>query len=706
MLRPYDTIRSPALPERNVMISRLAIALFVGGCAASALLAQAAQQPTFRVQVEAIEIDASVTDVNGNVVTDLTQDDFEILENGTPQTITSFGLVNLRRNRPDRPLFTARAIEPDVQSNNQGEGRLYVIALDQVRGEQILRTRKFVRHFLEQYFAPNDLGAVVYLGRADHSKAQGLTNNRRLLLQSVDAFTGGFAEEPLAGAPPAIQSGAGSTAPGPPPLTDANNVERNLRLREAMSSFRQVVEYMATVHGRRKALLLFSQGYPAEIYRVIDYRGGTLNLAEEDMHRAITAATRNNVVIYPIDPRGLTEEGGLGESETGPSTDAGERLEASIGRLERRQSLVAIANATGGFALSNSNSFESAFDRIVQENSTYYVLGFSSTNDKRDGRFRKLDVRVKRPGLIVRGRTGYMAPLRNERPPDPPKPAVNVSLPVSEALRSTVAVNGLPMRVFAAPFKGAERNANVVLAVEVDGAQLGLVEKDGVYAGAFEVSYFAIDMRNKISPGQTQTARLTLRPETYQQVMKSGMRMLLETALAPGRYQMRVAAGNGGRKAGSVVYDIDVPDFSKSPLVLSGVTIGSEATARIGTMNAKATFAASLPSNISATREFTIGDVLALYVEAYENLQNAAAHSVTFTAELRAEGGTAIRKVSEDRSSTELQGKRGGYGFNAQLRLDDVAPGVYVIHVEARANVGDRLTVGKDIQIRVKNTSQ
>lgn len=684
------------------MVSRLGIALLVCACAAHVLLAQAPQPPTFRVQVDVIEIDASVTDANGNVVTDLTSDDFEILENGRPQTITSFGLVNIPRSRPDRPLFAANAIQPDVQSNNQGEGRLYVLALDQVSGEQILRTRKFVRRFIEQYFAPNDLGAVVYLGRADHSKAQGLTNNPRLLLQSVDAFTGGFGEAPLTGGMSAIQNAGGAAAPGAPPLTDANNMERNIRLREAMSSLRQVVEYMATVHGRRKALLLFSTGYPSEIYRVIDYRGGTLNLAEEDMHRAITAATRNNVVIYPIDPRGLREDGDLAESDTGPPTDPTSRFEASITRLEARQSLVAIANATGGFALHNSNSFENAFNRIVQENSSYYVLGFSSTNDRRDGRFRKLEVRVKRPGLMVRGRSGYMAPLRNERPPDPPKPAANVSLPVSEALRSTVGVNGLPLRVFAAPFKGAEKNAAVVIAVEVDGSQLGLVEKDGVHTGAFEVSYFSVDMRNKVFPGQTQTARLTLRPETYQQVRSNGIRMLLETDLPPGRYQVRVAAGNGGSKAGSVVYDLDVPDFSKSPLVLSGVTIGSDATSRISTMNAKTTFALTLPGNVSATREFAAGDVVALYVEAYENLQNTAPHTVTFAAELRAEGGTAVRAVSEERSSTELQGKRGGYGFNAQLPLNDVAPGIYVIHVEARANTGDRPTVSRDIQIRVR----
>ena len=678
------------------MTSRVATALFVCVCCAHILVAQAPQQPTFRVQVEAIEIDASVTDVRGNVVTDLTKDDFEIFEDGKPQTITSFALVNIPFARSERPLFAANRIEPDVQTNNQGEGRLYVFALDQVTGEQILRTRRFVRRFLEQYFAPNDLGAVVFLGRADHSKAQGLTNNPRLLLDSVNAFSGGVGSDPPPSAAMPVTQGGGG-APAMPPSDF--NPEPELALREAMSSFSGVVEYMATVHGRRKSLLLFSHGYQrtrtTDIVRVIDYRGGTLSHAEEDFHRAITTATRNNVVIYPIDPRGLSPDGGLGDAEVAPAS-------GGFGALEARESLTRIASATGGFALNNSNSFENAFNRIVQENSSYYVLGFSSTNDRRDGRNRKLDVRVKRPGLMVRGRAGYMAPLRNERPPDAPKPSANVSVAVAEALRSTTAVNGLPVRVFAAPFKGSSRDATVVAAVEVDASQLGLVEKDGTHVGALEVSYFSVDMKNKFYPGQTQTARLTLRPETFEQVMKTGIRTMIETTLPPGRYQMRIAAGGQQSRAGSVVYDIDVPDFTKDQLSMSGVALGSAATARIMTMNSKTPFASALPGNITSTREFAVGDMLGVYAEVYETLKNATSHTVTLTAQLRAEGGTVVRAASDERSSTELQGTRGGYGFAAQLPLTDVTPGLYVIHVEARANTGERPTVSKDVQMRVR----
>jgi hypothetical protein len=115
-----ESARQPCRTERHALATRNRSLLCAHVPPTSACAGP--QQPTFRVQVEAIEIDASVTDASGNVVIDLTRDDFEILEDGRPQTITSFGLVNIPRVRAGRPLFAANAIEPDVQSNNQGEG--------------------------------------------------------------------------------------------------------------------------------------------------------------------------------------------------------------------------------------------------------------------------------------------------------------------------------------------------------------------------------------------------------------------------------------------------------------------------------------------------------------------------------------------------------------------------------------------------------
>ena len=643
-------------------------------------------QPTFRVRVDAVEIDASVTDEKGNPVTNLTVNDFEILEDGKPQIITSFTRVNVPVERIERPLFGGQPIEPDVVSNQNGEGRLYVFVLDEVSPEQALRTRRFLRRFIEQYFGANDVAAVSFLGRANAVNAQSLTSNARLLLESIDKFTGGFAKEHESmSLQPATGDPTGRRLS--PPITEEMWLQRN-----AMASLRSIAEAVASIKGRRKMLLLVSDHLQVNMHRVIDYNGGTLSLPEEDAHKAITAATRSNVTIYSIDPRGLGSDGSLGESESAPLFSPTE--------LDHRMNMAALATVTGGFALTNSNSFDQTFSRIVRENSSYYVLGYSSTNDRRDGRYRRLEVRVKLLGLQVRARGGYLGPMgRDSLPVEPPlKTPLNPA--VASAVRSPVATPGFPLRVFAAPYKLTRREASIALAFEMDGDALGLVERNGQMVGGVEVSYLATDGQNTIQPGEFHIADLTLTPERYEYLQKTGLRVLGEMRLPRGRFQIRVAVGNRTGKSGSVVYDIEVPDFARAPLSMSGVSLTSNALSDVTTMRPKEPLKGMLPGPITAAREFPRGDVLTIFAEVYENASKAA-HTIDMIAELRSENGRAFSRVNEQRRSTELQGKSGGYGLTAALPLN-VDPGRYVIHVEGRSSAGDRPTVSRDVLIRVR----
>jgi VWFA-related protein len=665
---------------------RVTLALMASVAAASVLHGQNPQQPTFRVRVDAVEIDASVTDAMGSPMTTLTADDFEILEDRKPQVITSFTLVNIPVERVEQPLFGGQPIEPDVISNQNGEGRLYVFVLDEVSPEQALRTRRFLRRFIEQYFGANDIAAVSFLGRANAMNAQGLTSNARLLLESVDKFTGGFPRESTS-----IDPATGGVT-GRNQLAEPVN-EAMLLQRNAMSSLRSIAEAVAAIKGRRKMLLLVSDNLPVNMQRVIDYSGGTLSLPEEDAHKAITAATRSNVTIYTVDPRGLTVDGGSGETDTAPETVVG-------AGIDHRMNMAALARVTGGFALTNTNSFDQAFSRIVRENSSYYVLGYSSTNDRRDGRYRRLEVRVKRPGLQVRARGGYLGPMGRERMPAEPPRRTPLSPSVATAVGSPVATTGFPLRVFAAPYKSAQGEASLALAFEMDGTAFNLAERNGLMVGGIEVSYLATDGHNKIHPGEFHIADLSLKPDAYDRLRQKGLRVLSEMRLPRGRFQIRVAVGDRAGKSGSVVYDVEVPDFGRAPFTMSGVSLTSKALSDVTTMRPKEPLKGMLPGPITAAREFPRGDVLTLFAEVYENATKAT-HTIELTAELRAEGGRASGRVSEQRSSTELQGKSGGYGFTPSLSLD-VAPGRYVIHVEGRSSVGDRPSVSRDILIRVR----
>src|SRR5688572_12012259 len=257
------------------MFARLAGTLLVVALGAQVLTGQQnpPAQPTFRAQVDAIELDAFVTDAQGNAVIDLTMDDFEIIEGGRPQTITAFSLVNIPIERPDRPLYSPAAIEPDVFTNHRPEGRLYVIALDEVAPDLALRTGHLLRRFIETQFAANDVAAIVYVGRGNSSHTQDFTSSRRLLLNAVDRFSGGFG----------ARDGE-FTLPSAIITPEVENPENRSRMR----ALRDLVEFMAGLRGRRKTMLYVTESI-GDVFEVLDYGGGSKSLAFDDFHAVVSA---------------------------------------------------------------------------------------------------------------------------------------------------------------------------------------------------------------------------------------------------------------------------------------------------------------------------------------------------------------------------------------------------------------------------------
>ena len=691
------------------MTQRLTVAFLVaalgGVLAAQQQPAPQAPQPpvldqppvTFRVEVNYVEVDAIVTDAQGNVVNNLAAADFDVFEDGKPQKVSSFSLINLPIERAERPLFAGKPIEPDVQTNEHLEGRIYLMVLDDVHTDftRTPRVKAAARRFIEQNFGTNDLAAVVFTGRSEAS--QDFTNNRQSLIAAIDKFNGrklrSATIQRIEGA--RVNPASGNLEPG----DDIDQMDRSFRARSVMANIRKLAEFMAGVRGRRKAMLLIGEGVDYNIYDATGLLGASASSVLLDTQDAIAAATRGNVSIYAIDPRGLStgDEDLITQSSTVGDAN-GSAIQSEL-RLSQ-DSLRVLASSTGGFAAVNRNDLNGAFDRIVAENSSYYMFGYYSANERRDGRFRKIEVRVKRPGLRVRSRSGYFE-ARGRKPTTSTSPT-SMSSPVAEALGSPLPVAGVPIKVFAAPFKGPAPNAAVALAVEIDVSQFDFVEKDGTFNEQLEMVNTATDSKGKVFPGDRQVVSLALKPDTLARAKSRGFRLVSQASLPPGRYQMRVAVGNRAGKAGSVLYDLEIPDFSKGPLVMSGVALTSRLAAEAPTVKPKDPLADYLPGPPTTMREFSRDDTIALFAEFYENSPEAQAHSLDFKAELRAEGGRVVQNVTDQRSSTELQGASGGYGFSARLPLEDAEPGLYVIHVEGQSRTGNLVTVSRDIQIRVK----
>jgi hypothetical protein len=449
-------------------------------------------------------------------------------------------------------------------------------------------------------------------------------------------------------------------------------------------------------------MLLVGEGVDYDIFAATGLQGSTASSVMLDTHDAIAAATRGNVSIYTIDPRGLStgDEDLIGQASTFPLQGAG--LNTMLNELRLSQdSLRVLAENTGGFAAVNQNDFNGAFDRIVAENSSYYLMGFYSSNDRRSGRFRKLEVRVKRPGLrVARSRSGYYE-ARGKRPKDTAAPAAGLPPAVAESLASPLPVAGVPMKVFAAAYKGVAPNAAVALAVELDANAFDFVEQGGQFLEEVTVATMASDSRGKTFPSDRATMKLTLKPDTFARVKASGIRVVGQINLPPGRYQLRIAAGNKAGKSGSVLYDLDVPDFYKDAFTMSGVSLTSARSTQGPTLKTKDPLGDFLPGPPVAVREFAAGDTMALFAEFYENAGNAPAHVVDLIAELRGEDGAVVRESREERQSAEVRGG-GGYGFATRLPLEGLRPGIYVLHVEGKSRANQKHVASRDILLTIK----
>ena len=660
--------------------------------------AAAAQQPpiTFKVEVNYVEIDAVVTDASGAFVRNLTKDDFEVVEQSKPQTITVFSAVDIPVERADPPLFAASAIEPDVRTNRQAEGRVFVLVLDDLHTSttRTARVRIAARQFVDRFLGENDTAAVLTTG-GSNAGSQNFTSSKRLLDKAIDNFVGkklpSATIEKLRQIPAARPGGGGPT--------DPYTMERAFKARSSLTTLKNVADYMAGIRGRRKAVVFFSEGLDYDITNIIQNTAATDVLY--DIRTTIGGAARANVSFYAIDPRGLS-----GFEDAIDLTNLPEDNSLGVHTLQdevrnAQDTLRTLAEETGGFAAINRNDYRETFAKIIADNSSYYVLGYYSSDTRGDARFRPIEVRVKRPGLQVRARKGYL-PARG-RPAPPVVPASTGTSPeLREALASPLPVSGLALTATAAPFRGANRKSAVSVTLEIDGSSLRFEPKGDLFTGEVEISMIAFDAGGKGRDGGRDGVTLTLRPPTRDAVAKRGVRIARRMELAPGIYHLRLGARDTrGGSVGTVMLDIEVPDFSKQSLSMSGLVLTSASASATPTARTDDQLKDVLPAPPTTIRSFTRGDELAAFAEVYDN-QTRTPHRVEIKTSVLADDGKVVFTTSEERRSEELGPAGGGYGHAAKIPLKDFAPGRYVLRTEARTLLSNGGAATRELEFTVR----
>jgi VWFA-related protein len=710
--------------RQTLALSAVALLLAVSGSGrrgtVAAQAAQTSPSVTFQTEVSYVDVDAIVTDDQGNFIPGLTREDFEVFEDGKPQKIEMFSYVQLSTEPPDRFLFLNRPVSTDARSNRRPfDGRVYVLVLDDLDISP-LRTslvKTAAREFVERHLGDNDIAAVVYTsGRSDAT--QDFTNDRNLLLAAIDKLVGQrlrsaavealerhYHNELTAVNRPENYTNQGADIKDSASPIDIRDLEREQRAVAVLDTLRNLGEFMAGVRGRRKAVLLFSEGLEMPMNEI--YGTHTATDVVGAIKDAITAAARSNVNFFALDPRGLI--GMTSEYIETAGSHAPDVAHGVFGALNAQQGLLTelkasqdslrtLSEETGGFAAVNTNTLNTAFDRIVDANSRYYVLGYYPPTHARDGRFHRIEVRVKRPGARVSARRGYASPRgktaterkREEearRARDAKRTVANNTSPeLRDALNTPLQQSGVTFSVQAAPFRDTQKQASIALAIELDGERLEFADKGEVFANNLEVSFFGINQEGRAQRATRSELNLTLRPETYKRVKTSGLRINPRLSLEPGRYQVRIGVRDGvTSQVGTVFYDLEVPDFRKQPLMLSGLLVTASSAQAAMTAQADPSAPKLMPGPATSRRSFVSSDTLTVFGEIYDNMGARQARQIETIVTLTSESGQEAFSGRDSVANPPGADHWTAYGFTRDVPLKNLPPGRYLLRVEVRA---------------------
>jgi VWFA-related protein len=504
----------------------------------------------------------------GEVVEGLKQSDFSIYEGGKLQHIDTFDFESVDKATPlneatisglavgtTGPGTKAVAVAKAEELRNH---RLIVMFFDltSMQPEDLDRSVLAAQDFLRSKMQPADLVALVSLG--DTLKVdQDFTADKNALINEVAVYNGtegqGFAPGATANSNQ-VEDTTGYT-PDESEYNDLNTDRELFALRAVSKSLEKITE--------KKSLLYFSGGIS---------RDGIENQAS--LRAAINAAVRANLAIYSVDTRGLQAISPLGDASTGSMRGTGAYSGAAItnnmnANFASQEVMSTLSTDTGGKAFFDSNDFAPAFAQVEHDTSAYYALGFRSTNPARDGRYRKLTIKVNRPGLKLAYRPGYYAPadFRHSGQEDRERE-------LEEQLASDLPATDMAMYMDAMYFRLDDNRFFVPVSLIVPGSQIPFVKGGDKDKATLDIIGSVIDEVKRPIGHARETVKLNLDPSL--QARQKNIEYTTSFDLPPGKYEMKfVVRENQTGRMGSFVADITLPDMKKSPLKMSSIVLAS-----------------------------------------------------------------------------------------------------------------------------------
>ena len=542
-----------------------------------------------RITTNLVQVDAVVTK-DGKPVTNLTADDFEIFEDGKRQTITSFSYISKLPNAAARLATPGSANDTPYKPLKPNEARrIMAIVVDDLglSSESVYQVKRQLRKFIAEKLEADDLVAIIRTGR-QLGALQQFTNDKRLLNRAIDQLRWNSCSRVGINVLPAY----GGSLPGQPSSEGACSYRS---VENTLSALGFIIDAMSYLPGR-KSLVLLSDALPMEsqddIFTGQQYLRGSARTGVSDssesaafspdsrnhadtLRKIAERAIRNSIVIYSVDTQGVQDTGWTAADAGSGSVGARQQqtnkmLSDRFNMLySRREGGGLITKQTGGFLVVNSNSYQ--FDRILEDQSAYYLLGYRPNEQTFNRRFHHIKAKVKGSGLTLRTRFGFYGVTEEEA--KRLKPSVRDS--TNLALASPFDVQDIEVDLTA--FFVDDKTSGPVIRsfVHIDPKDLSLTPVNDRRQGSIELHGALFGDNGVVVERLAHGANLNLRPELYEQAMLYGLGLGFDIPVkGPGAYQVRVAAlDRPSSRIGSAGQIVVVPDLKKKRLAVSGIVL-------------------------------------------------------------------------------------------------------------------------------------
>jgi VWFA-related protein len=666
---------------------------------------------TFKSQAELVLVNVSVRDRNGNVVRDLKPEDFTILEDNKPQKVASFDIENMQNapstqavaaaqqvNLLSTPAKKATAVPANSTLSAEAQAikdrRLIILFFDlsAMEPDEIERSAQAAQNYVDKQMQPADLVAVVSLANSIVLN-QDFTCDRAQLKKALASFN--------LGAGAGFEEGSVGTTEGTPDNANSftvDDTEYNIfNTDRRLEAIRSVALQVASVP-QEKALIYFSSGMD---------RTGIEN--ESELRSATNAAVLANMTIYTMDIRGLQAlpPGGAAQNASlrGVSPYNGQStLNDLNSNFTTQETLVSLSVDTGGRAYLDSNDFTQVFRGVQQDMDMYYLLGYHSTNTTRDGKFRRITVRINRPGLKLEYRKGYYAAadFKHSNKDDRERR-------LQEELASDLPSTDLPLYLGTGYFRISDNRYYVPISLIVPGSAIPFNRNRDQDKATLDVLGVVRDERNIPAGGIRDTVKLAV--NTANEVQRKNVQYDNGLILSPGKYHLKIVVReNEDGQMGAFETDFTIPDLKSSQLKMSSIVMASQLQPAGKHENRNDPLIRNGSQIVpSVTRVFSSGQHLYLYYEVYDPARSRNAPAENLGKKIDSENHAAIETKGSVRllsnvaffkgnvkayetSLTEVKEiaipSRHAAVFQLEVPLSELKPGFYTCQINVIDDAG------------------